>query len=359
MNIKQSTRRYETWLGARIPLIPEDLKLKHQRMRESVFAFLRATFYRWLQLWPQVCLELSTAPSVLAVGDLHVENFGTWRDAEGRLAWGINDFDEACWLAYPNDLVRLTVSAHSATEENQLSCSPDDVCQAILEGYTQGLLRRGCPFVLAERHSWLRQLAISDLRDPVRFWKKLHDLPSVTSGVPKQVRTNLSKALPSPDLPFRIVHRQAGLGSLGRRRFTALAEWHGGSIAREAKELTVSACYFQKPSLPSGRILYQQLLAKAVRIKDPFVRMSGRWLLRRLAPDCSRIPLASLPKAKDELNLLHAMGWETANIHLGTKTANTIMRDLSKRPARWLQIASTKMAEAIRADWKTWHGNEK
>jgi len=32
---------------------------------------------------------------VLAVGDLHVENFGTWRDAEGRLIWGVNDFDES------------------------------------------------------------------------------------------------------------------------------------------------------------------------------------------------------------------------------------------------------------------------
>ena len=31
----------------------------------------------------------------LSVGDLHVENFGTWRDSEGRLIWGINDFDEA------------------------------------------------------------------------------------------------------------------------------------------------------------------------------------------------------------------------------------------------------------------------
>jgi uncharacterized protein (DUF2252 family) len=24
-----------------------------------------------------------------------VENFGAWRDVEGRLIWGINDFDEA------------------------------------------------------------------------------------------------------------------------------------------------------------------------------------------------------------------------------------------------------------------------
>ena len=44
------------------------------------------------------------------VGDLHVENFGTWRDVEGRLVWGVNDFDEAYALPYTNDLVRLVAS---------------------------------------------------------------------------------------------------------------------------------------------------------------------------------------------------------------------------------------------------------
>lgn len=39
----------------------------------------------------------------MAVGDLHVENFGTWRDIEGRLVWGVNDFDEAHPLSYAND----------------------------------------------------------------------------------------------------------------------------------------------------------------------------------------------------------------------------------------------------------------
>ena len=48
---------------------------------------------------------------VLAIGDLHLENFGTWRDAEGRLVWGINDFDEAWALPYTNDLIRLATSA--------------------------------------------------------------------------------------------------------------------------------------------------------------------------------------------------------------------------------------------------------
>ena len=119
MEIKQASQVYEAWLGNRITLIPADLELKHQRMAESPFPFLQATFYRWIQRWPEVCPDLATAPVVLSVGDLHVENFGTWRDAEGRLIWGINDFDEAFPMPYTNDLVRLAASAILAIRENQ------------------------------------------------------------------------------------------------------------------------------------------------------------------------------------------------------------------------------------------------
>src|SRR6202040_1164104 len=98
------------------------LELKHKRMAEGPFPFLRATFYRWAQLWPELCPRLAATPRGLGVGDLHVENFGTWRDSEGRLIWGVNDFDEACSLPYANDLVRLAVSAQLAIAANELSC---------------------------------------------------------------------------------------------------------------------------------------------------------------------------------------------------------------------------------------------
>ena len=78
----------------KVEVVESDLKLKHQLMRGSVFTFLRATFYRWASLWQETCPDLDKGPRVLAVGDLHVENFGTWRDTEGRLVWGVNDFDE-------------------------------------------------------------------------------------------------------------------------------------------------------------------------------------------------------------------------------------------------------------------------
>src|SRR5215470_18301337 len=145
MNIVKATTRYETWLRTHTPLIDADLRLKHKKMAESVFPFLRATFYRWAQIWPEVCSDLAQAPEILAVGDLHVENFGTWRDIEGRLTWGVNDFDEAYPMSYANDLVRLAVSAHLAIDENHLSLRVKGACEAILQGYTDSLKNGGRP----------------------------------------------------------------------------------------------------------------------------------------------------------------------------------------------------------------------
>ncbi|PWU18083.1 MAG: hypothetical protein C5B50_09935 [Verrucomicrobia bacterium] len=356
MNIQEATARYEAWLRQQIPLLPADVRLKHRRMAESPFPFLRATFYRWAQLWPRICPELARAPRVLGVGDLHAENFGTWRDTEGRLIWGVNDFDEVAPMPYTNDLVRLAASASLAIRENDLSCNSASACEAMLIGYKECIKKGGEPFVLAERHGWLREMATNKLRDPTAFWQKLTGLPSVRTAVPPAIKSILREALPEKNLAFRIVHRQAGLGSLGRRRFTALAFWDGGWIAREAKELRASAWLWPASSSEKS-ILYQKAIKQAIRVPDPYVFVRGHWLIRRLAPYCSRIELSSLPKTKDELKLFHAMGWETANIHLGTKWAiREIIKHLRKQPANWLRRATQAMTKTIIADWKMWAG---
>jgi uncharacterized protein (DUF2252 family) len=110
---------------------------------------------------------------VLAIADLHLENFGTWRDGAGRLIWGVNDFDEAFPLAYTNDLVRLATSAMLAIAERQLRLNHRDACEAVLAGYQKGLEAGGKPFVLEEEHKNLRAMTLSSLRNPGRFWKKL------------------------------------------------------------------------------------------------------------------------------------------------------------------------------------------
>jgi hypothetical protein len=360
MKIDKATARYEKWLGRQITLLPHDLRLKHDRMAESVFPFLRATFYRWMQTWPEVTPATAKAPAVLAVGDLHVENFGTWRDAEGRLIWGINDFDEASPMPYTVDLIRLATSALIARNECQLTLPLSSICEAILEGYREGIRGGGRPFVLAEHHHWLRVAATGVERDPVTFWTKMDALYRWRKEVPKAARKALEKMLPDPKIPYMLCTRVAGLGSLGRQRFVAIAEWNGARLARETKSLAPSACLWAGTNGATKEIRYQKILDLAVRAPDPMVRLRGGWIVRRLAPYCSRIELSQLPRQRDDLKLLQAMGYETANIHWGSPSEiPAVKKDLNRRGANWLHEAATLMADAVRKDWKEWRATWK
>ncbi len=355
INIKKATANYEAWLGARTVLVEQDLAEKHKLMASGAFPFLRGTFYRWAQVWPDVCKDLAKAPTVLAVGDLHVENFGTWRDTEGRLAWGVNDFDEAYPMAYANDLVRLAVSAHLAIAADHLHMTDAEACEAILAGYTDGLKAGGGAFVLAEDHAWLRQIAEGARVDPKTFWDKMDALPTVKDGVPASAQEAMESLLPDEELEYKAARRTAGIGSLGHERYVARASWCGGHVAREAKALTPSSVVWARGDSGPIEVFYQALVTRAKRACDPYVQLRGQWIVRRLAPDCARIELSSLPQASDEARLLHAMGWETANIHLGSKEAIKAVRaDLKARPGKWLASATAAMTEAVQQDFQEW-----
>ncbi len=350
MNIREATSRYEAWLGKRLTLIAKDLRLKHAAMRSAPFPFLRATFFRWAQTWSEFCPDEARAPRALAVGDLHVENFGTWRDIEGRLIWGINDFDETWPLPYTNDLIRLAASALLA----QMECGAKEGVSALLEGYREGVDSGGRPFALAEHHGALRHMATARLHDPGKYWEKLHALPECSA--PASAHKAIERLMPERGMCWRTSHRIAGLGSLGRERYVALAEWRGGSVAREAKALAPSACVWAERGKGTAAIRYQDILDRAVRCRDPFVRVRKRWIVRRLAPDCSRIELSALPRERDELRLLYAMGFETANIHLGSVKARVLRDDLKRRPAGWLLNAARRMEKAVLNDFKEYAG---
>lgn len=352
--IVEATADFEKWLARHLPIVKQDLKTKHEQMALAAFPFFRATFYRWLQLWPSLCGDLASAPAVLAVGDLHIENFGTWRDLEGRLIWGVNDLDEAWPAAYTIDLVRLATSVYLAVEEEHLCLHRRHGADAIETGYREGLECGGAAFILAEKHQWLRLMALGELRDPVHFWAKMTGLPGYKGEVPEEVRILFANALPAPNMEYELKRRVAGLGSLGHPRILALTKSRGSWIAREAKAIRPSAWVWAKGA--EGMEIFGPKLADlAIRVKDPFVSFSNRWLVRRLAPDCSRIELSSLPKSRDEERLLYTMGREIANMHFGTPRAiSAVKRDLAKRKSRWLHEASKEMLAATLKDWKEW-----
>jgi Uncharacterized protein conserved in bacteria (DUF2252) len=354
MDVVAATAEYDRWLAQRLRVIVKrDLRRKHREMSEDPFSFLRATFYRWAQVWPQLCTDLTAAPKVLGVGDLHVENFGTWRDREGRLIWGINDFDEATTLPYTNDLVRLCTSALIAINEARLGTPAAQACDSVLEGYTAALSKGGEPVVLAEHNRWLRDLAMGRLKEQRTYWERLLKLGRTTVPPTPREMKFLRQAMPEKHLPFRVAHRQAGLGSLGRQRYTALAHWRGGTIAREAKALTTSAWWWSTGKSPP--IQYSQIMSRAVRVADPFLQVHEGWIVRRLAPDCSRIEMKHLAGVQDECRLLRMMGWETGNVHLGSaRQRDAVRSDLRKRKGDWLLRAARTMRNSTIEDWNEW-----
>jgi uncharacterized protein (DUF2252 family) len=353
MNIQTATKSYENWMRSCTSVIEADLRAKHEMMKEDLYFFFRGTFYRWIQLWPEVCSDLRRAPKVLASGDLHVDSFGTWRDAEGRLCWGIDDFDESYPLPYTNDLVRLATSLKIVIDCEALTIGLKDGCDAILDGYQKGLKDGGCPIVLAEHEEQMEKLGMNVMPQAGDFWGHLLDFPVITNSTPRDVRRILSDALPAQHLDFKVVRRIAGLGSRGQKHFVAIAKYRGAYTAREAKAMVPSACFWVAGEKANGQKYYEQIISSAVRSPDPFQKMSGTWLIRRLSPDSNPIEIAKLPQEREEEKMLFAMGIEAANIHLGTKRqVKNILKDLRARKSNWLRSSAKNMAKATTREWK-------
>ena len=229
MSFVDVNAHYEKWLRTACHVDEDDLVRKHERMKKSAFVFLRATFFRWAHSITMAAPELLSAPALLCLGDAHLENFGTWRDAEGRLVWGLNDFDDVAVIPYTSDLVRLAVSVRLAAV---LTVSNHDASGAILEGYGSGL-REPTPTLLDEKEVWMRDYVACSDEDRISFWLEVDSCADIDP--PEDAKAALIRHLPAGAEIERFAKRSKGGGSLGRPRFIVVATWRGGRVVREAK----------------------------------------------------------------------------------------------------------------------------
>ena len=325
------------------------------RCGRTCFRFCGLRITGGAQRFAELEPAISKATRVLAVGDLHLENFGTWRDAIGRLAWGINDFDEAYPLPYTNDLVRLATSRAGGDRRGASSADAEEPrARPSWREYRQGwtpvagrlLLAR---IIVVVQADFCRVLCAI----PGMFWDKLGELPRERMAMPEAARSAIEKILPNPELAYELRHHQVGLGNLGKPRFTAIAQWHGGPVAREAKALTLSVAAWAKEK-PDGPY-YAPILSNAIRSCDPFLQVHGKWIARRISPDSRRLELESLSGADDKELLLHAMGFETANVHLGTSRARRMIgKHLAEFSSKTLRLAATTMQKTLEKDFRRW-----
>lgn len=332
-DIETSTAKYEKWLGRRLrgQLIDDDLKEKHKKMKAGPFPFLRATYWRWAEIMREGGFEIiARAPRALAVGDIHLENYGVWRDQDGRLVWGVNDFDEAAEMPYICDLLRLAVSA--ALAPIAWSASVPNICASIARGYKDGLKKPGA-FVLDRDNAWLRQQFEVDNGERAEFWAKIakrrqkaqesnskgkkSKSGSKSIEPPKPYREALIERLPDASSEPEFWPSDAGTGSLGRPRWVAYACWRSAPVIREAKAVVPSAWTYAAGT-DTDEILCESAANGRFRAPDPCYRLSNSIVLRRLSPNSRKLEVESYGAVLIDPRMLRLMGHELANIHLGT-----------------------------------------
>ncbi len=337
---------YEKWLRKRCDVVDADLDAKHVRMKKSPFDFLRATYFRWARTIEHACPAIADAPRVACVGDIHVENFGTWRDADSRLVWGVNDFDEAAVMPYVYDLLRLATSARLAPG---LRLGRREIASAVLKGYRDGLTHPR-PILLDGHAHWLAQFAAGGVGASRSFWKEVEGYPQAEP--PADVIRALKKSLPKGAKVERFASRRKGGGSLGRPRFLVIAEWNSGRVLREAKAAVPSAWAWAR-SEKGAASQYMALADGGYRSPDPALHIEAGYVIRRIAPDSRKIEIAEIQRHGLGAALLSAMGGELGSIHAADKRAAAILPDLRSRDRRWLHDALDAAERLTRSDFES------
>ncbi|MFJ4845967.1 DUF2252 domain-containing protein [Streptomyces sp. NPDC088733] len=134
---------FGTAFGELLAADPAAFRVKFRKMAASAFAFYRGTaclYYADLAEAKDDSPFVDERTSRVWIhGDLHAENFGTYLDANGRLIFNVNDFDEAYVGPFTWDLQRFAASIALIGYSKALA---DDVISGLVRTYATAYRER-------------------------------------------------------------------------------------------------------------------------------------------------------------------------------------------------------------------------
>lgn len=328
---------------------PERLSLKYRAMRGNAFAFLRGTCHLYYRdLWREPLPFRS--PTTWISGDLHLENFGSFKGDNRLTYFDVNDFDEAALAPCAWDLARFLASVLIGAETLGLHASQAlTLCHRFLNTYA-GALRDG-------KARWIERATaegmVKDLLRAVRKRKRADLIEGRTRKAPNGARAllidgeralkasqdNRAKVVAAlrefarhqadPKF-FRIIdvaRRIAGTGSLGIERYAILVQGRGspdGNFLLDLKHQPGAASrpYLRRHSKPVWTSEAQRVVVVQHRmqaISPAFLTSleigSRSYVLRELMPSEHRLQLAHwngklrrLEKVMDSMG--HIVAWD-------------------------------------------------
>jgi uncharacterized protein (DUF2252 family) len=365
---------------------PQLLRLKYRAMRTDAFAFFRGTCHLFYQDWP-VRSQLNQAPTTWLCGDLHWQNFGSFKGNNRLVYFDINDFDESGLGPCTWDLARLLVSILLSASLLHISEKRAlELCQLSLKIY-QKAVKKGQIRVVEEDqttglvHALLFQTRTRDQADLLTKYCNLVEgsrtlhidgtrLLPATLEQKENIQAAIeqwadSQARPGHFIVQDIAQRVAGIGSLGMERYVLLVSGKGSPdhnylLDLKAEGPSSLSPYFinQQPhwSSQAERVVtiqhWVQNMPPALLTAIQIQRTS--FVLRELQPEEDKVnieplggKLSRLEELVETIAKVVAWGQLHSGGHQGSATANEVAGYLSE--AKWqyelLQYANSYLGQ--------------
>ncbi len=392
---------------------PELLRYKIARMAGSPFAFFRGTFPLFARdvlagFSAPLSLFTGTGVEMDLVGDIHSENYGTFRAEDGLVHYDINDFDETTTGRFDFDVCRLATSHFLAARER--GDALDRATRIVLAGLTsyavllRRLLGKNKPAgVDVSEDSRCACEPIDGLvADSARARRPafMGRLTEVQAGQRRLVRTARYYNLPAHDydqalrlladyrrrqsgLPEKddyfavqdVCGRVSGIGSMGRLRYVVLLNGKGSAAGRnvllELKEARPSAYDLcrnregdeQALARRAERVIEVQRLSQVSvnRFLGFAVDAGQSFQVRNLGPHDARIEVKGLPPgalegvARVQAEILARVHARAAARAVGPTNPLAELADPDAFCQRVLAFA-LGYADVVRRDWTRFVG---
>lgn len=319
---------------------PERLALKYRNMRTSPFVFLRGTCHLFYDhLLPNG--NLAKTPITWLCGDLHTENFGSYKGDNRLVYFDINDFDEAVLAPCSWDLVRclssILVGANSMGIKQPEALS---LCQVFLDNYTAALAQGKARWVERDTAEGLVKMLLDNQRNRER--SQFLDSRTERKGNQRHIRVDGNKALPvndkqrskitafmedfasqQPNPAFYkvldVARRIAGTGSLGVDRYIILVEGKGSPEHNYLLDLKQALPSSLRPHLTIKQprwqteahrtvAIQQRMQAISIALLQPVVMGEKPYVLRALQPSEDRVVLSAKKQPESLEGVIQIMG---------------------------------------------------
>jgi len=302
---------------------PERLALKYRAMRATPFAFLRGTCHLFYDEFAHASLP-ADVPLVWVCGDLHLENFGSYKGDNRLVYFDLNDFDEAALAPCAWDLARLLASVLVAARTLGVG-EPGALrlCDGFIDAYAGALLTGKARWVERETAQGMVRELLDRPRNRTRA--QFLDRRTVRSGKHRRIRIDGKKALavdarqrkrietfmrgfartqPKPEF-YRLLdvaRRIAGTGSLGVERFVLLVEGKGSPDANYLLDLKQALPSTLVPHLEARQPRWENEAQRVVCLQQRVQAISPAFL-RPVVIDGVAYILKGLQPAEDRVAL--------------------------------------------------------